>query len=150
MAEAVEAKGGFRRKKKIFDLDFTGTPLDGLNVEARSAPIGLFMQIGQLADSFDNVEDADAAKILGVMTELVDTFAQVLIAWDLLDDNDEPVPANAQGLLSLEMDELMFVITAWQNAAAAVPAPLPQASTAGSPSLVGSMPMEPLSESQAS
>lgn len=150
MAAAVEAKGGFKRKTKVYELDFSGTELDGLTVTAKSAPIGLFMQIGQLADRLDGVGDADMTQILGVVNELVDTFAQVLVSWDLLDDNDQPVPASPAGLLTLEIDELMFLIGAWQTAAAAVPAPLPTASISGSPSLAGSMPMEPLSESQAS
>ena len=56
----------------------------------------------------------------------------------------------AAGLFTLDLDELFLILGAYQKALAAVPDPLPQASTAGSPSLVGSMPMEPLSESQAS
>jgi hypothetical protein len=149
--KAVEAKGGFKRKSKIYRLDFTDTALDGLTVRARSAPIGLFMHLGTLADELDGMGDEpDMAAMMRTIQELVDVFAQVLVSWDLLDDDDQPVPADAAGLLTLDVEELMFIITAWQNAVAAVAPPLPDASNAGLPSLAESMPMEPLSQSQAS
>jgi hypothetical protein len=151
--KAVAAKGGFKRKPKIYRLDFTDTALDGLTVRAHSAPIGLFMQLGTLADELegsDDNTDTGMTAMLRTIQELVDLFAQVLVSWDLVDDDDQPVPATAAGLLTLDVEELMFIITAWQNAVAAVAPPLPDASNAGSPSLAVSMPMEPLSASQAS
>lgn len=148
MAKAVAAKGGFRRKRKVYVLDFEGTDLDGLTAKVRSAPIGEFMRLGELADELETTETV--AEMKAVMDVMLGLFDDVLVEWDLVDDDGVPIPATAAGMAQLEMDEVMLFITAWQNAVAAVPAPLSPASNAGSPSLVGSMPMEPKSPSLAS
>jgi hypothetical protein len=98
--KAVAAKGGFKRKPKVYRLDFTDTALDGLTVRAHSAPIGLFMQLGTLADELegsDDNTDTGMTAMLRTIQELVDVFAQVLVSWDLVDDDDQPVPATAEG-----------------------------------------------------
>jgi len=139
---------GYSPPRRIYELDFEGTELDGLTVKARGASLGRFLSLGQLADRAGQAETASDE--MAAITEMLDLFDEVLIEWDLDDEAGERVPATSAGMLTLDPAHVMLIVGAWQRAVAAVPAPLQVASTAGSPSLAGSMPMEPLSPSLAS
>lgn len=154
---------GFTPKRKVYVLDFEGTDLDGLTARTRSASIGTMLDIGNAIDGAGDVptvevlaglpEREQLSKIAEFMKKIgdaVDQFAAVLVSWDLEDEHGHPVPAGVGGLLTLEPGELMLLIGAWRKAVADVPAPLPETSSGGTPSLEGSLPMDPLSPSLAS
>lgn len=139
---------GFTPKRKVYILDFEGSDLHGLEVKARTAPLGEFMRLGMLADA---VEDAkSAAAEMEAIDALLMLFDAVLLSWNLLDDDGEPVPPTVDGLKTLEVQHVMAIFLAWQKEVAAVPAPLPVASRGGLPSEVLSMPMETALPSRAS
>ena len=141
---------GFTPKSKIYVLDFTGDDeLDGLTVRARSSSIGALMDISGLAATFKGgeVDDVTAVAEFG---KLIEAFADVLVSWDLELQPGVPTPPDASGLRRMEFSHFLRLITAWQGAVSDVPAPLPQPSSSGTPSLEGSLPMEPLSSSLAS
>ncbi len=137
----------YQRKRKTYVLDFEGTDLDGLTVRARSAPIEHALLMEELADFTDAKTGKQRA---AQVRELICHFAEVLVEWDLVDDDGAPVPPTAAGLAVLDEDELALLITAYQTAGTGVAAPLGEGSPDGSPSAVPSIPMEPLSESRAS
>ena len=77
-------------------------------------------------------------------------FAGALVSWNLEDEDGEPIPADLAGVLSNDFDLNLELIGAWLDAASGAATPLGRPSTSGSPSLEASLPMDPLSPSQAS
>lgn len=154
---------GFTPPRKVYLLDFADTELDGLEVRAKSAPLSMMLQLGASADSFNNVPDvADVAEMdaarqlalvsgsMGQIRAVVDMYAQVLVGWNLTDDDGAPVPATVDGLLTLDPPHLMMIIRAWQQAVSAVPPASSPTSNVGAPSEVPPLPMEVSSVSLAS
>lgn len=148
---------GFTPKGKVYVLDFEGDPeLDGLEVKCRSAPISAMLAMGELLESATSIEGGDpndpavAVRQLQAMRPLLAAYADVLVEWNLELDPGTPVPATFEGLCRLDAGQVMRIIAAWQKAVSDVPAPLPEPSSSGAPSLAASLPMEPLSPSLAS
>lgn len=154
---------GFTPPRKVYVLDFAETELDGLEMRARSAPLGMMLQLGASADHFEGVPSPEAMAALpdaeklrlvkgsmGKLHELVDMYSQVLVSWNYEDENGQPVPATAAGLLTLDPPHLMLIIRAWQAAVAAVPPGSAPTSNAGGPSEVPPLPMAVTSPSLAS
>jgi hypothetical protein len=139
-------RAGFKRARKTYRLRFAeGSELEGLEVVAGSLPLGEFLGLTELAD-IDVHNPADLAKV-GVLFE---SFAGALQSWNLVDDDDRPVPATLEGVKAQDYEFMLEVIGEWMTAIGGVPAPLGQRSGGGVPSVVASLPMEPLSPSQAS
>jgi hypothetical protein len=124
---------GFKPPRKIYNLDFTDTDYDGLHVRMRG------MTVGEQLDT--NLDGAEA---------IIATVATLLIDWNIDDEYGEPVPANLEGLRSQDGPVATAIFHALTTAISGVPAPLPEGSHSGEPSLVASIPTETLSESLAS
>lgn len=132
---------GFKRERKTYRLQFEGE-LQGLVVRARSLPLGKFMELGKLLDT--DAEITPSGEDMGKVDTMFHTFADALLSWNLEDDDDNPVPATAEGLYTQDLEFCTAVITAYMHAVSGVSAPLPQGSPAGEPSLEESIPMESL------
>lgn len=79
-------------------------------------------------------------------------FTQRLVSWNLTDDDDQPIPATAEGLRQVDTSLVTALKNAWLQSIVGVHTadPLSQSSPSGAPSLVESVPMEALSPSLAS
>jgi hypothetical protein len=141
-----EQRRGFRRQRKRYRLRFEGTSLDGLVVVMESVQIATMLQIAEMASLADELTP-EGLQSLGVMFELL---AEALIEWNLEEEDGTPVPATIDGVKSLDLGDAMLLIKEWMGAIGGVDRPLDQGSTGGGPSAVASLPMEPLSASQAS
>ncbi|MFF7550949.1 hypothetical protein ACFZCU_46205 [Streptomyces canus] len=82
----------------------------------------------------------------------VEEMAKRLVSWNFTDDNGDPIPATSEGLRQVDTSLVTALKIAWIQSLTGVHSadPLPQSSPSGGPSLVESVPMEPLSESLAS
>lgn len=122
-------------QRKIYKLVFDDPEMNGLEVRARSVSIGAMRKVQETNDEF-------------LMMEL---FSKALVSWNLEDDG-VPVPATLEGLQDQDADLVLAIVGAWMGTIAGVPdaSPLDDASNSGKPSLEASIPMEPLSASQAS
>jgi hypothetical protein len=131
------------KARRVYVLEFVD--LDGLEVRARSTTIDKFMDISALADLSPGMDftDEDRAKI----HELCAAFAECLVGWNLEDDDEQPIPATLDGLLSIDLDLVMSIVRAWLDAVASVSPPKGAPSPNGSRSVEGSLPMAPLSPS---
>jgi hypothetical protein len=138
---------GFKRPGKVYKLVFTDD-LDGLEVKARSMSTGALLDMAPLLDL--KLSATPTAEEMEGIRDLLERFAEVLVSWNLEDDDDQPVPADIDGLLAQDLDFVMTIITAWADAVSGVPAPLPQTSPGGEPSLAASIPMDVSSQSLAS
>ncbi len=151
----------FTPGRVLYELDFTGTELDGLTVEAASSTVGGLFTMSEMIDGLGELPDPDdtkagpeqLARYAGAMAQLrklIETFAEVLDSWDLEIPAGRPVSPDVDGMLKLQPRHMLMIINAWKAAVSQVPADLGKDSIGGAPSPVASLPMEPLSPSLAS
>lgn len=127
----------------VAKLVFPDGAYEGAEVFARCS-----LSIGEYLD-FLAVRDAPADEVRPWIEALYGAFARYLVSWNLT-KNGEPVPCTVEGLLSIDRELVRAIIRTWQDTAVDVTGPLGRPSSGGRPSAELSMPMEPLSESQAS
>jgi hypothetical protein len=132
---------GYIRERKVYRLRFEDPEMEGLVVQARSAPVGQFIGLAKLANPGTTVRPEDMEQV----DELFRSFAGCLVDWNLEDEQGTPVPATLEGLYTQEIDFILQIIFAWIEAVAGVAGPLGQPSSDGGRSLEQSIPMEALS-----
>lgn len=126
---------GFKREAPTYKLVFEDDEFDGLVVRAKSLPLGAMLAFQALQEK--------AGKEIEAATEVLRRFADVLIDWNLEDEDDQPVPCDFDGLASQDLPFIMKIVEAWMNAVASVPkASLPGSNSAGTSALEPSIPME--------
>lgn len=127
----------WRLPKNTIRLEFEGDEFEGIEVEATSLPLSEFFALQDLQQRAQN--DLTAAE------EVINKLGAVLTSWNITtggDDEDEvPVPCNADGLKSLPLRYAMAILQAWMQAVAVVPNRSASASNAGVTSLENSIPM---------
>lgn len=135
--------GGFRRKVQTFNVEFApGHELYGLVFTARRVRLREFMEIADLAMlGGDDVPIREQARGVGA---LCDRLAEVLVSWNLEDEDGQAVPCTADALVDQDMAFVLALCTAWMDAIGGVPAPLGDGSTSGEPSLEASIPQAAL------
>jgi hypothetical protein len=124
----------------VFLLEFAEAEFDGLEVRMRPSTVGELLEMSE----FDRSNKTE-------LKAMFERFAEALLSWNLEDDNGVPVPATVDGIKSQDVDLILAIIAAWQSARTGdVSAPKEPPSSVGLPSLVESLPMEPLSPNLAS
>lgn len=132
--------GGFRRKRKIYHIEFDDYP--GLYIKARSINTGEFMDVSDMRETVD--------KDPAAMRKMFEFFAAQIVEWNLEDEDGTPFPPTLESLLDQEFDFVQDLVKGWMDAIAGVSAPLAANSPDGASQTMASIPMEPLSASQAS
>ena len=142
---------GFKPARTVYRLHFEDDDLEGLIVRARSLPTGDFLAITELAELVDGLDAAGQRDMFPKVRQLFAAFGAALVEWNVLDDDDRPVPATPAGMEAQEFGLNLRIIQAWIEAVAGASTPLGQpSSSGGTPEGLGSLPMEPLSSSRAS
>jgi hypothetical protein len=136
---------GYKRSK-IFRLVFADEEFEGLEIRAKSVPVGEFLKITELMELDDSADFGveDMEKI----TDLFQSFATALVSWNLEDDNDKPIPATLEGLHSQDLDFVLEIIKAWMSAVSSVPKSLGKDSVSGVTFPEASLQMDPLSDAR--
>lgn len=125
----------FKRKRRIYRLDFEGTEYDGLVVEVRGLTTGEYLDLVSLS-----VPGTEGDKETEGMLKLLATH---LISWNLEDDaSDQPVPTSYEGIRSNDFNMNMAIISAWTSALVALPEKTEKKSSSGDPVLVESIPSQ--------
>lgn len=134
---------GYVPQRRTFKLRFEDEDMQGLQVRARSVPLGTFLDLVKLLDVADtsSVNREDARKV----DQLFAGFAKALVDWNLEEPEGVPVPATFEGLKSQDIDFSLHIVRAWIGALTQVPDFLANGSSGGGRSLELSMPMEPRS-----
>lgn len=136
--------GGYKRSRTVklrWDDDHE---LAGLEVRARRVSVQGLLDLAPLLDlDLDNL----TPNVLSDMRHLLLAFGKLIVSWNLIDEDDQPVPCTPEEFLDQDIVLIREIITAWAEHIAGVPVPLDGPSTSGEQSLEASLPMEPLSES---
>lgn len=135
---------GFDVKRKVYNLLFTDGEYEGMEVKARSAGVGAYRRIAELAAH--PWSSPPTSQDLARHGEMLAAFAAVLVSWNLEEDG-APIPATADGLDTIDPVMANAIVLGWMEAVAGVAAPLGQPSDGGDRSVEASMPMEVLSAS---
>lgn len=131
---------GYRHQIKKINVKFE-TPHEYAGFEAtlRGKTLGEYLPLVGIGE----VDNSDIATQLREMSES-------LITWNLEDEAGAPVPATSEAVFAQDQELMLALCTSWMDGLAGIPAPLEQPSTGGELSLEASLPMAPLSQSQAS
>jgi hypothetical protein len=132
---------GYRHKPQQIEVKFAeGHVYHGCEVVLRRLTLGEYLDITGLGD----VDGLTVAHQLRGMSDK-------LIAWNLEDEQGNPIPATADAVIGQDFDLMSTILAAWLDALrGGVSAPLEQTSPDGEPSLEASIPMAVPSESLAS
>ena len=120
---------GYRPKRRILALDFTGTEHDGLQASVRGLTVGEELELNDMEWTPQNV---------------VKALVQRLVSWNVEDENG-PVPTTFDGVCTQDGDMVLAILNALRQANSGVSDPLPNGSPSGGPSPEASIPMAPLS-----
>lgn len=134
---------GFKAKKKLYRLVFDETTdLSGLQVTMTSVSMGTLLRLQEMSARGEEVVKDDVS-----FRDVVEVFVGAMLSWNLVDDDERPVPVTVDGVLDQDPDFIMEVVTAWTKAISGVPDPLDGRSTSGPAFPEASIPMETLSPS---
>ena len=98
---------GFLPKREPLKLDFAGTEYEGLEITVRPVPMSVVLDVAAAAASGP---EASAVRHLAA------TFGYALEAWNVVDDDGQPVPPDSDGLMSQDPRFVTAVINAWIKA----------------------------------
>jgi hypothetical protein len=137
---------GFKAPKCTYVLDFDETTeLAGLEIKLRSLTVDQLLTLTAAVQASDQADtEADQVLALG---PVLDVMAAGLIAWNVEDDDDQPIPPSRKALGGFGVAHLTWIAREWMAAAAGVPDPLAGPSPATPdppPDLVAGLPMDPL------
>ena len=110
--KAVVRKG-FRLPEKTAHVTFEGTDYDGAEIQLRLSVS--FAQFIALRESAQGEDQEGMARLFG---------QNVLMDWNLEDDDGEPIPADGDGMLAIPLELTNLIVQHWVEAVSGVPAPL--------------------------
>ena len=128
MVLVATGDGGYRRSRRVYELEFKEYP--GLTVMAESVSVGKLLRVMRLADEISSSPTEDQVR------ELFGTFADRVRSWTLLDEDGEPIPPGLDSLLDEDFDFALTLVLAWVQAISSVSTPL--TTTSGTPTATAS------------
>jgi hypothetical protein len=133
---------GYKPQRKLYRLDFSETEDAGLEITARGTSMAGMLELMDMADGIEELEQLDLektppAQVAERMRAMFAPFARILVAWNVIGDDDEPVPASLDGLMTQDPDFIGRVLTAYISAMTQAPPPLPAGSPSGATSPEG-------------
>lgn len=127
---------GYRSSRDIYKLVWPeGHDLHGLEIRARSCPIGEMFELNRLSQKLTG-----GAPDMDSFGRVLDIFAKAIVRWNLEDVNGNDVAPGRAGLDELSTAELLAVVTVWAQTITQVSTPLARRST---PNGIQEIPMEP-------
>lgn len=123
---------GYRRNRKTYKLTFEEFP--GLQVTARSIPVGDLLEILQLAGEMGKNPSTEQVE------QLFARFAAQIEEWNYEDEGGQPLKPTVETLMGEEMDFVLKLINGWAGAVAGTPDPTTAAAN-GAAGVAASIPM---------
>lgn len=143
--------GGYRRP--ALQLTFADPQFEGLEVRCRRISIDETFTLSEVGPDDDRDAVMRLAELLGDGLPPEDPAEKrrpVILDWNLEDYDGTPLPVSAANLRTQDMPLIFAIVAALVAQMRGVPAPLPQTSTDGDPSVEASLPMEMCSDPQPS
>lgn len=122
---------GYRPKRRVYALDFTGTEYEGLQASVRGSTVGEELELNDMEFTGENIVKALVSR---------------LISWNV-EDETGPVPTTFDGVCTQDVAMVTAILNALRTVNSGVSDPLPQSSPSGEPSPEASIPMEARSPS---
>lgn len=119
---------GFRRR--TFVLEFEDPSFGGLEVRTRSASLDDLMRMQELMNIQIGRHEAERRELYDRLGGS-DQYPGLIISWNLLDDNGQPVPTDPESLAKEEWPLIRNICRAWVSALIEVPRPLSPPSSDG-------------------
>ena len=113
----TKPKKGFRIPERTARVTFEGTDYDGAEIKLRLSVS--FAQFIALRESAQGEDQEGMARLFG---------QNVLMEWNLEDEDGLPLPADGDGMMAIPLDLTNQIVQHWVEAVAAVPAPLGETS----------------------
>lgn len=114
------------RVSRTRKLELEGTEWEGAEVMVRAdVSMAQYLRLRQLSN-----EEGDASE-QGTIALAQDFGDTVLLAWNLVDADDQPIPATGEGMTVIPLSLAFRVINLWLGTVAGVPAPLAPPSDVG-------------------
>jgi hypothetical protein len=115
---------GYRVPRRTAVITFDGTDYDGAEVECKlDVPLGLYFDFGRVGE--ESREQESLFRRWG---------DEVLLAWNLEDDDGRPLPATGEGIMALPPFMVTLLLNKWTETVVAVPSPLGGRSNGGAQS----------------
>ena len=137
---------GFKRERKRYQLTFEDGELDGFEVTANGLTLDAFIDVSALASALATPEGRTRENIEAQFVVL----GGALVSWNLLDDDDNPVPCGYDGHKSQDVDFAMVIFRTWMKSMQTVPDELGKDSGSGEISPERSLGLARQSQSRAS
>lgn len=134
--------GRFKASPKTYALIFDEGQFEGLEVKCKPATVGQVLEVAELEAATGGALASNPA----ATGQVIDLLADVIVWWNLDDEDDTPIPNTAAGLRSQDPELVGAIVRAWVSAVSRAPRPLPDTSPPGE--MEGSIPMESLPENQ--
>ncbi|MGH7774463.1 MAG: hypothetical protein ACREQA_19745 [Candidatus Binatia bacterium] len=131
---------GYVRKAPVVKLIFSGEEYEGLEIRMKSMPLGDFLDLdSQVRDTGDDNSEA--------FENVIKRVASKLISWNLVQEDQTPIPATFEGLLEQDLVFVRDILDAYRVSLFGVDTPLPSSSDSGRQLEEELIPMETLSKS---
>lgn len=132
---------GFVPDEVLYNVDFSGTKLAGLEITLKDIDTDELLALGNLAAQAGGGSGGN----LNVVDQLLTKFAEVIHSWNLEAKDGTPVPVSRQALGKRSLPRFVLpVLHACIDAINGVDEDLGKGSPSGVPSPEASLPMAPL------
>lgn len=126
---------GYKPKRTLYTLTFEDPDLEGLEITTKRISVDGLLKFVEMFEATQNLDkDSFKPEDLQILTGMFERFVNVLVAWNVEDDDDQPVPRTVKGLFSLDLEFVMQVIESWIDGMFKAPPPLPGNSASGATS----------------
>lgn len=136
---------GYTPDDVVYTVDFSQSKLAGFEMDIRSMSTDEILDLTRLADVFEANQGMTNAQRVKVVDDLLSTFAEKIVSWNLEDRERNPLPVSRESLG--KQDLARFVIPVLRMAVDAivdVDENLGKDSSSSPASRVASIPMEAL------
>lgn len=135
---------GYKPSRTLYRLKFEDHP--GLEVVAKSTSVEKLMELMGLVEKVGVLDEAELdAGSFGLIEQVLRGFAGILHSWNVEEEDDTPIPATYEGLITQELPFVMEVVNAAVEAMSTAPPPLSK-NSGGDAALEASIPMTPIED----
>jgi hypothetical protein len=132
---------GYKPVRTVFVLSFEDPDLEGCEVRCKRVSLGRLKELLVLLEQANAFKDDDlvagsdsAEEAIALLEKLYSGFAEGLIGWNVLSDDDKPVPPTVAGMLSQDLWFMLKLIEAYLTGMMQAPSSLGKDSPSGAPS----------------